>query len=162
MQIENEKVALFHFELKNEKGETIDSSEGQAPLGYIHGQNNLMPGLEKAMAGHKKGDKFNVNLDPEDAFGPRQEDLIKEVPLNEFENPQELKPGTNLQVHSPQGEQIVTVVEVLADSVRVDFNHPFAGQSLRFDIEVVEVRDATPDELSHGHLHGEGGCGHGH
>ncbi|MBP9853549.1 MAG: peptidylprolyl isomerase [Candidatus Omnitrophica bacterium] len=160
MQIADKKVAQFHFSLKNDQGEILDSSKGETPLGYIHGQNNLMPGLEKALAGHKKGDKFSVKLDPEDAFGSYAEELIKEVPLNEFENPKELKPGTKMQVHSQQGDQIVTVLDIVGETVRVDFNHPFAGQTLQFDIEVLEVRDATADELSHGHLHGDGGCCH--
>ena len=160
MKIENEKVALFHFRLKNQQGITIDSSDGQPPLGYIHGFNNLMPGLENALAGHRKGDKFSVSLTPEESFGPHDEELVKDIPISEFENPHELKPGTNLQVHSKDGDQIVTVVEVLESFVKIDFNHPFAGQTLLFSIEVVEVRDATPDELDHGHLHGSGGCGH--
>lgn len=160
MKIEHGKVAMIHYALKNEAGETIDSTHNDQPMGYLHGHNNLMPGLENALMGKDQGEKFTVSLAPEEAFGPHNELHVREVPKDQFDNLEGLKPGMHLQVKSQQGAQIVTVVKVTEENVTVDFNHPLAGQTLHFDIEVLEVRDATPEEIAHGHIHGAGGCGH--
>ncbi len=160
MKIEDGKVAMIHYSLKNESGETIDSTQNAQPMGYLHGHNNLMPGLEKALNGKDEGEKFAVSLAPEDAFGPHDDKHVRQIPKDQFDNLDELKVGMHLQVKSPQGSQIVTVKAVTEENVTVDFNHPLAGQTLHFDIEVLEVRDATAEELEHGHIHGQGGCSH--
>ena len=160
MKIEKGKAATFHYSLTNDAGDTIDSTHGQQPMGYLHGHSNLMPGLENALTDKEQGEKFKVSLQPEEAFGPHREDQVQQVPKDQFDNPDGLAPGVHLQVTSPQGSQIVTVVSVTETAVTVDFNHPLAGKTLHFDIEVLEVRDATAEELEHGHLHGPEGCGH--
>lgn len=160
MKIEHGKVAIIHYSLKNEAGDTIDSTQDQDPMGYLHGHNNLMPGLEAALEGKGQGDKFSVNLAPEDAFGPHNKEQIQEVPKEQFADLKDLTPGMHLQVKGPQGTEIVTVVTITDDTVTVDFNHPLAGQTLLFEIEVMDVREATEEEVQHGHVHGHGGCGH--
>ncbi|MCA9403777.1 MAG: peptidylprolyl isomerase [Candidatus Omnitrophica bacterium] len=160
MKIENGKVAMIHYSLKNDAGDTIDSTVNDAPMGYLHGHSNLMPGLEKALDGRAQGEKFSMSLAPEEAFGPHDELKIKKVPKEHFDGLDDLKEGMHLQVNSPQGAQIATVQAVGEAEVTVDFNHPLAGQTLHFEIEVLEIREATAEELEHGHIHGAGGCGH--
>ncbi len=158
MKISDDKVVLIHYTLKNEKGEQLDSSIGEEPLGYIHGHKSIVPGLEAELDGREKGEKIAAVIPPEKAYGARDESLIENVPIDQFDDASQLKPGTNLQVKSPEGIRIVTVAEVLENVVRVDFNHPLADQTLHFDVEIVDVRDATAKELEHGRV-GSCGCG---
>lgn len=160
MQIAINKVVNIHYTLTNDAGEVLDSSRGQSPLAYIHGLGNIIPGLENALEGRVAGDKFKIRIAPEDAYGARNDELVQAVPRSAFEGIDEIRPGMQFQAQSPEGVQLVTVVEVIGDQVVLDGNHPMAGVTLNFDVEVADVRDATPEELDHGHVHGPGGHHH--
>ncbi|HET6587036.1 MAG TPA: peptidylprolyl isomerase [Oleiagrimonas sp.] len=160
MQIADRNVASFHYTLTNDGGDVLDSSREREPLAYLHGAGNIVPGLEKAMVGRKEGDTFKVDVEPQEGYGPRHEELMQTVPMSAFQGVPEVKPGMQFQGNGPQGATLVTVTAVDGDEVRVDANHPLAGQTLHFDIEVTEVREATEDELTHGHVHGAGGHQH--
>lgn len=160
MQVSDEKVVYIHYTLTGEEGEVIDSSEGHAPLAYIHGHGNIIPGLENALLGKVAGDKIKVTIPPEHAYGTRDEDLIQTVPIDAFHGVDEILPGMQFHTDTPDGVQMVTVINVEGDQVILDGNHPMSGLTLNFDVEVTEVRDATEEELDHGHVHGEGGHHH--
>ncbi len=160
MQIAANSVVLFHYTLTNAAGEQLDSSAGQEPLGYLHGAGNIIPGLENALAGKSVGDKLNVTVAPEEAYGTIKDELIQEVDRANFEGIDEIEPGMQFMAQTPWGQQPVTVVKVEGDVITLDGNHPLAGETLTFDVEVVEVRAASEEELSHGHVHGDGGHHH--
>ncbi len=160
MQIADRNVASFHYTLTNDGGDVLDSSREREPLAYLHGAGNIVPGLEKAMAGRESGDTFKVDVEPQEGYGPRHEELIQTVPMKAFQGVPEVKPGMQFQANGPQGPMLVTVADVNGDEVRVDGNHPLAGQTLHFDVEVTDVREATEEELTHGHVHGAGGVEH--
>jgi FKBP-type peptidyl-prolyl cis-trans isomerase SlyD len=160
MVIAQDKVVLIHYTLTNEAGETLDSSSGGEPLAYLHGQGNIISGLEKALDGKQAGDKMNVRVEPADGYGLRDDELIQQVPRRQFGGAN-LKPGMQFHAQSSQGHaRVVTVTRIVGDMVTVDGNHPLAGKVLNFDVEVAEVRDATQEELEHGHVHGPGGHHH--
>lgn len=158
MNIDKDSVVAFHFTLTVD-GKKIESSFGDEPLTYLHGQNAIVPGLEEALNNRKKGDKFNITLPPEKAYGPRNESLVQKVPRAEF--PEDVQEGMQFQVDTPGGPMLITVTKVSDKEVSIDANPEMAGQTLNFDIEVMEVRAATKEELSHGHVHGPGGHHHG-
>lgn len=158
MQIASDKVVAIHYTLKNDAGEVLDTSEGREPLAYLHGANNIIPGLEKALEGKAAGDKVEVSVEPAEAYGERQEQLVQEVPREAFQGVDDIQPGMQFNAQGPQGPVLVTVVEAGDEAVKIDGNHPLAGQKLHFDVEVSDVRDATDDEKTHGHAHGEGGA----
>jgi FKBP-type peptidyl-prolyl cis-trans isomerase SlyD len=160
MQIAINKVVNIHYTLTNNDGEVLDSSKGRPPLAYIHGIGNIIPGLESALEGRSVGDKFQVTVAPEDAYGLRNDDLVQTVPREAFEGVNEILPGMQFQAQSPEGVQLVTVIGVDEEGVTLDGNHPMAGVTLNFDVEVAEIRDATEEELDHGHVHGAGGHHH--
>ena len=160
MQIAENAVALFHYTLTNDAGEVLDSSRGREPLAYLHGAGNIVPGLEEAMEGKKVGDAFKVDVAPEDGYGLHHEGLVQDVPRAAFQGVDEIEPGMSFQAQTPQGVHSVTVTKVTPETVTVDGNHPLAGQTLHFDVEVTEVRAATEEELQHGHVHGAGGHHH--
>lgn len=162
MQISKDAVVEFHYTL-SEAGEQIESSKDGEPLSYIHGTEGMLPGLEKALEGKTTGDNFSVTLEPSESYGERVDDLIQRIPLKHLQgNTKVWKPGMTAIVHSNQGRHQVTIVKVGRFIADCDLNHPFAGKTLTFDVEVLNVRQATAEELSHGHVHGEGGCGHSH
>lgn len=160
MQIAANKVVQIHYTLTDNDGEVLDSSKGKGPLAYIHGMGNLISGLETALAGRTVGDKFQVTIAPEDAYGLRDDDLVQSVPRDAFQGVDEIHPGMQFQAQSPEGMQMFTVIEVVEDEVLLDGNHPMAGVTLNFDVEVADIRDATAEELDHGHVHGPGGHHH--
>ena len=160
MQIENQKVVSIHYTLTNEAGQVLDSSENQEPLAYIHGHGNIIPGLENALAGLSKGEKLKVTVEPADGYGERDDSMVQAVPRSAFQGVDDIKPGMQFQAQSPEGIQLVTVVSVEGDEVTLDGNHPMAGITLIFDVEITDVRDATAEELDHGHVHGPGGHHH--
>lgn len=162
MTITADHVVEFDYTLTNDKGEVLDTSrgEGRRPLAYLHGKNNIIPGLEKHLEGKKEGDQFNATIAPEEAYGERTDDRVTTVPRAELAQIPDLQAGMQLQAQTPQGTQVVTVTEVNDDTVTLDANHPLAGETLNFDIEVVAVRKATDEEVAHGHAHGPEGHEH--
>ena len=160
MRIATQKVVHIHYTLTNDEGEILDSSQDHGPLAYLHGAGNIIPGLEDALTDRVVGDKFKVTIAPEDAYGVRDDDLVQAVPKSAFQGVDEILPGMQFQAQSPEGLQLLTVLGVEGDEVILDGNHPMAGISLTFDVEVTEVRDATSEELDHGHVHGSGGHHH--
>lgn len=160
MQIAHQKVVSIHYTLTNVDGEILDSSEGSEPLAYLHGFGNIIPGLENALTGRKVGDRFSVSVAPAEGYGERDDAMVQAVPRNAFQGVDEIQPGMQFQAQSPEGMQLVTVVGVEGDEVILDGNHPMAGLTLNFAVEVTEVRDATHEELDHGHVHGPGGHHH--
>jgi FKBP-type peptidyl-prolyl cis-trans isomerase SlyD len=161
MNIADDKVVLIHYTLKDDAGAVLDSSDGGEPLAYIHGQGNIIPGLEKALEGRSAGDKLDVKVEPAEGYGVRDEKLIQQVPRRAFGGVPNVKPGMQFQAQTSGGHaRTVTVTRIVGDMVTVDGNHPLAGENLNFAVEVTEVRDATEEELSHGHVHGPGGHHH--
>jgi len=160
MQIAHQKVVSIHYTLTNVDGDIIDSSEGSEPLSYLHGFGNIIPGLENALTGRKAGDRFTVSVAPAEGYGERDDGIIQSVPRNAFQGVDEIQPGMQFQAQSPEGMQLVTVIGVEEDEVILDGNHPMAGLTLNFAVEITDVRDATHEELDHGHVHGPGGHHH--
>lgn len=161
MTIEKDKVVSIHYILKNDAGEIIDSSEGSQPLEYLHGRNYLLAKLEEQLTGKNPGDKFSVDLSAKDGYGEYNETLVADVPREQFDDSVEIQEGMAFQAETAAGYQIVVVKKVTADTITVDANHELAGQNLHFSIEVVDVRDATQEELDAGMVGGGCGCGCG-
>ncbi len=160
MTIGNESVATLNYTLKNDKGELLDTSEGREPLVYLHGVGALIPGLEAELAGKSVNDKLQVVISPENAYGNRQEDLLRVVSKDGFQGEEELIEGMRVQLDTDQGPVIAVVTKIEDNDVTLDLNHPLADVTLHFDVEIIDVRAATTDEISHGHVHGVGGHEH--
>jgi FKBP-type peptidyl-prolyl cis-trans isomerase SlyD len=159
MQVANNMAVSIHYTLKNDAGEVLDSSIGQDELVYLHGSGNIISGLEKAITGKSVGDKFNVRIEPEDAYGVVYEDRIQVISRDMFEGIDEVKVGMQFHADVSHGPGIITVIKVEGNDITIDGNHPLAGVPLSFDVEVLAVRLATTEELARGHIHGEG-CHH--
>ena len=158
MQIEQNSVVTLHYTLKDNDDNIIDQSDDGSFL-YLHGAMNIIPGLENALAGKSAGDEFSVSVSPEEGYGAKDPERIQEVPKEMFENADEIKPGVQFHAQGPDGNAVVvTVIEVKDEAVVIDGNHALAGVDLNFSVTVVDVRQATEEEVSHGHVHGE----HGH
>ena len=160
MQIAERTVASFHYTLTNDAGDVLDSSQGREPLAYLHDAGTIVPGLEREMSGHVVGDKFNVDVAAEDGYGEYIEELVQVVPRESFAGVEDLAVGMQFQAQTGQGAIAVVVTEIEGDEVTVDGNHPLAGETLHFAVEITEVRAATDEELQHGHVHGAGGHHH--
>ncbi len=160
MKISLDKVVVLHYAVSDSKGVLIDSSFESDPLAFIHGEGYVIPGLETALIDHEAGDAFEVVVPSDDAYGPRLDHHVQAMPIAMFEGLEGLQVGTHLQADTDHGEQSVIVVAMTDDEVTVDANHPLAGLDLTFKVEIVDVRDASKEELDHGHVHGDGGCGH--
>lgn len=160
MQISKDAVVHIHYTLKNDAGEVLDSSEGAEPLAYMHGNGNLIAGLEKALEGKQSGDSLQVSIPPAEGYGVRDASLIQEVPRSAFGGISKVEVGMQFQAESNYGPRTVTVTQVTGDTVTVDGNHPLADETLHFNVQVVEVRAASEEELEHGHVHGAGGHHH--
>ena len=160
MQIAADSVVLIHYTLKDDHGKVLDSSAGGEPLAYIQGHGNLVSGLEKALEGKAQGNRIEVSLVPEEGYGTRNEALVQRVPKRSLQGAGEIRKGMQFQAQTDEGMRLFTVTTVVGDMVTLDGNHPLADQTLHFDVEVVEVRDATAEELEHGHVHGAGGHHH--
>ncbi len=161
MQIADNSVVTIHYTLTNDAGETLDTSDGREPLVYLHGAQNIIPGLENALAGKSAGDEFNVTIQPEDAYGIINEDLVQTVPHDAFEGVETIEPGMQFEASGEDDHiQLITVTAVGADGVTVDGNHPLAGEVLNFVGNIAEIRAATEEELQHGHAHGPDGHHH--
>lgn len=161
MKIEKNKVVSIDYTLTNNKNETVDSSEGREPLTYLHGNGNLIPGLEKELEGKASGDTLKVSIPPEEGYGVRDDKKRVEVPREMFKGVDEVKPGMQFQARNPEGAvELLTVAEVIGDKVIIDANHPLAGETLNFDVTIRDIREASAEELAHGHVHGPGGHHH--
>jgi len=161
MPIAANKAVSIYYTLTNDAGEVIDSSAGGAPLVYLHGAGNIIPGLEKALEGKTTGDELDVTVEPEDAYGEYLAELVSTLNRSMFEGVDELEVGMQFHASAPDGQmQIVTIRDLDGDDVTVDGNHPLAGQRLNFKVKVVNVREASEEEVAHGHVHGEGGHHH--
>jgi FKBP-type peptidyl-prolyl cis-trans isomerase SlyD len=161
MRIEQNRVVMMHYKLTDGDGQVIDHSEGREPLAYIHGIGALVPGLESELENKQTGDKFSAVVMPEDAYGTRDEQLVRVVPKSGFQGDEEMHVGMRVQIDTgEQGIAIATITDIEGDDVTLDLNHPLADVELHFDIEVVNVREASADEIAHGHVHGEGGHHH--
>ncbi len=160
MEIANQKVVTLRYRLTDNDGEVIDESTDAEPLAYIHGAGGIIPGLEAALQGKKAGDSMKVTVSPGQAFGERDESLLRAVPRGAFEGVNDLQVGMQFQTDAGQGMEVVTVINIDGDQVTIDGNHPLAGVTLNFDVTVLGVRDATGEELAHGHVHGPGGHHH--
>jgi FKBP-type peptidyl-prolyl cis-trans isomerase SlyD len=160
MQITKDAVALIHYTLTDDEGKTLDTSAGGEPLAYIHGNGNLIPGLERELEGKGEGDKVDVKIAPADGYGEFDKDLIQRVPRRALKGVGDLHVGMQLHAQSERGTRAVTVTQLVGDMVTLDGNHPLAGKNLNFKVEIVGVRAATEEELSHGHVHGPGGHHH--
>ncbi|SDB89528.1 FKBP-type peptidyl-prolyl cis-trans isomerase [Acinetobacter boissieri] len=157
--IANNQVVSFNYTLTNTEGETLDKSQGE-PLVYLHGAGNIIPGLEKALEGKTVSDKFVITIPAAEAYGEYNPELVQEVPAQMFQGVENIEAGMQFQAQTDDGVQIVTVKSVEGETIIVDANFPLAGQDLTFDVEVTDVREATQEELDHGHVHGAGGHHH--
>ena len=160
MQIAAETVVSFHYTLRDDSGKELESSRGGSPAVYLHGAHNIIPGMESAMAGRVSGDSFSATIMPEDAYGVRHPDRVQRVPIKHLAFSGKLAPGAVVQLSTSDGMRTVTVIKAGRHSADIDTNHPLAGQTLTFDIEILEVRSASAEEVAHGHVHGPGGHHH--
>lgn len=156
MQVGPRTVVTVDYVLKDDEGEVLDSTEGQEPLAYLHGVGQIVPGLERALAGKADGDSIQVTIAPADAYGDHDPELVHTVPRSQFQGVDDIQEGMQFQANGPEGTQIVTVVALEGDEITLDGNHPLAGMTLHFDVKIVGIRDATLEELKHGHPHGPG------
>ncbi len=160
MQVADRCVVSIHYTLTNDAGEVLDSSQGGEALAYLHGQGSIIAGLESALTGKQAGDKLDVRVEPAQGYGERDERLIQQVPRRAFQGISEVQAGMRFQTQGANGPSSVVVTQVAGDMVTVDGNHPLAGQSLNFNVEIAEVREASAEEVEHGHVHGAGGHAH--
>lgn len=159
MQVNTNSVVSIHYTLTNNEGTVLDSSSGKEPLSYIHGLGHLIQGMEEGIQGKTAGEKFNIKVSPEKGYGERREEMVQEVPKTAFGD-QAVAVGMQFEAGSDEQRFLVTVTNVGDQTVTVDGNHPLAGVELNFEVEVVSVREATAEELDHGHVHGPGGHHH--
>ena len=160
MQIDQDKVVSFHYTLSMVGGEQLESSEKTEPMTYLHGHGNILKALEYAMGGKQVGDTFQMTLAPAEAYGERHEGAEQRVPIKHLMYSGKLRPGMTVKLNTDNGPRDVRVIKVGKFNVDVDTNHPLAGLSLSFDIDIVDVRSATAEEIAHRHVHGEGGHHH--
>jgi FKBP-type peptidyl-prolyl cis-trans isomerase SlyD len=159
MKIEKDRVVSFHYSVAEQGKESLETSEGREPLMILVGHGNIIPGLEKAMEGRQAGDKFSAEVAAAEAYGEVQPGMIQRVPKKYFKG-SKLAPGMQVVLQTKFGPRPVTVQKVGMSVVDVDLNHPMAGKDLKFDIEIVDVREAQAEEIDHGHVHGDGGHQH--
>jgi FKBP-type peptidyl-prolyl cis-trans isomerase SlyD len=160
MIITQDQVVSIHYTLKDEAGGIIDRSTEGEPLTYLHGHGNLIPGLERELTGKSTGDRLEVRIAPADGYGDYDRRLLQRVPRRSLKGIASVQVGMQLHAQTPQGTRAVTVTQLSGDMVTLDGNHPLAGKTLHFQVEVAAVRAATAEELSHGHVHGPGGDHH--
>jgi len=160
--IADSSVVSFHYTLRDDTGSITESSESGSPVVYMHGRNNIVPGLETQLVGKQSGDKFTAIVAPEQGYGLRNENAIQRVPLKHLATRGPIVPGQMVVVNTRDGGRQARVIKVGHFNADLDLNHPLAGKTLTFEIEVVDVRAATEEELAHGHAHGPEGHGHDH
>ena len=160
MKAGNNTVVRFHYSVSDLAGTPIDSSREREPISILLGHGGLIPGVENAMQGRSAGERFGVTIAPDDGYGPRRPELSQRIAKKYFRNPDSLRPGMQTTLHSNEGHRTVTVTKVGSSVIDVDLNHPMAGKTLDFDIEIIEVREPSEEEKAHGHVHGPGGHHH--
>ena len=161
MTIAQHKVVTIHYKVSDsESDEVIDSSENAEPMTYLHGAQNIIPGLEQALEGKAVGDELEVVVEAAEAYGERSDDRIQQVPMEAFQGMEKVEPGMAVTAQTDQGQINLVITEVNGEMVTVDANHPLAGKSLKFEVSVEDVRDASEEEMAHGHVHGPGGHEH--
>ncbi|MBY4676643.1 FKBP-type peptidyl-prolyl cis-trans isomerase [Marinobacterium arenosum] len=162
--IADDKVIQFHYSLNDADGNPIETSRDGEPMAYLHGHNNMIPALEAAMTGKAVGDSFSITLAPADSYGEREEGRQQRVPIKHLQGlpkgARQWQPGMVAMVQTDQGARQVTVIKASKFMVTIDTNHPLAGKTLTYDVEIVAVRDASDEEIAHGHAHGIGGHQH--
>jgi FKBP-type peptidyl-prolyl cis-trans isomerase SlyD len=160
MRVKAGGVVRFHYRMIDDAGVEVESSRSGEPLAILLGRGVVLRGIEEALIGRVAGDRFQVTLPPDQAYGVRRDGMTRRVSKKYFPQPARLKPGSVTQLSTEEGARPVTVIKVGGKVVDVDLNHPQAGKTLTFDLEVVEVREATPEEIAHRHVHGPGGHSH--
>lgn len=161
MTITKDSAVFFNYTLTDDQGNTLDQSPEGQPMGYLHGHNNIIPGLEKQLEGKTAGNKLVAVVEPAEAYGEYHEEAIQQVPREHFQGVDAIEVGMQFQAQAENGQaMLVRVKEVSEDTVTIDANHPLAGKQLSFDVEIADVREATEEELAHGHIHGDGGVHH--
>lgn len=160
MTIAKHTVVTLNYTLKNGEGTVLDTSEGREPLIYLHGVGSLIPGLEKELEGKGKGEQVHAVIPPEEAYGTKRDDLMHVVSKDGFQGDEEMQVGMQVQLTTQQGPAIATIAAIEGNDVTLDLNHPLADVTLHFDVEIVDLRDASEEEISHGHVHGPGGHHH--
>ena len=164
MLISKDKVVSFHYRLSEPDGADVEDSRDDQPVTYLHGHDAMLIGLEEALSGKRVGDSFTVSLPPEKAYGQRRDDAVQRISIKHIVNPKNkklvYKPGMVIMVNTEHGAREVTVVKAGLKTLDVDTNHPMAGKTLNFEIEVMDIREATEEEIDHGHVHGAGGHHH--
>jgi FKBP-type peptidyl-prolyl cis-trans isomerase SlyD len=160
VDISADRVVTIHYTLKDDGGKVLDSSTGGEPLVYIQGHGNLVSGLEQALEGKQAGHRMQVSIAPAEGYGVRDEALIQRVPRRGLQSAGEIRKGMQFQGRTDGGMRMFTVTAVMGDMVTLDGNHPLADKTLHFDVHVVDVREATTEEMEHGHVHGPGGHHH--
>ena len=161
MKAEKDNVVTFHYNLTDDAGTVVDSSNEREPLVILFGHGAIIPGLEQALEGHVAGDRFDVVVPPEQAYGLRRDNFTQRVPKKYFENAEHLQPGMSTVLNTREaGPRMVVVHKVGSSVIDVDMNHPLAGKTLTFDVEITDIRDASDEEIAHRHVHGAGAHAH--
>ena len=160
MQVEKDRVVSFHYNLMTSESTMSESSKDGDPMVYLHGHGGLISGLEKEMQGKRQGDKFAVSVNPEDAYGLRRENATERIPIKRLHYKGKLRPNMVAGIETEHGLQEVTIIKVGKFNADVDLNHPLAGLTLNFEVEITDIREATAEEIQHGHAHGPGGHQH--
>jgi FKBP-type peptidyl-prolyl cis-trans isomerase SlyD len=160
MNIARDSVVSMHYTLRDDAGDVIDTSAEREPLAYLHGYGNIVTGLERELEGKSAGDKLSVKVSPAEGYGEYEDQLVQKIPRRSLRGIANIRIGMQLHAQTPQGTRVVTVTHIAGDMITIDANHPLAGKSLNFEVEITDVRQATEEELSHGHVHGEGGHHH--
>ena len=160
MAITRDSVVTIHYTLKDDAGKTLDSSVSGQPVVYLHGHGSIVAGLERELEGKSVGDKLSVQVSPTDGYGEYDKQLVQRVPRRSLRGIAEVTVGMQLHAQTPSGPRTVTVTHIASDMVTIDGNHPLAGKLLNFEVEITDVRQATQEELAHGHVHGAGGHHH--
>ena len=153
MKIEKNSVASFDYTLKDDEGSVLDTSDGREPLAYLHGAGNIIPGLENELQGREVGDSFSTSIEPKDAYGEYSDELIFVVTKDKFSDPDQVEEGLRFQAEVGGEARLCTVSKIDGEEVEVNANHPLAGMALHFDVTVRDIREATTDEIEHGHVH---------
>lgn len=161
MQITKDTVVTMHYTLTGPDGGVIDTSEGKQPLAYLHGSGNIIPGLESQLEGRASGDQLVAEIPAAEGYGDRDPNQVVQANRSQFPEGVDLQPGMRFQAETPAGPRLAEITAIDGDDITVDTNHPLAGVDLRFDVNIVDVRAATDEEVAHGHVHREGGCGDG-